>query len=134
VNARTSQFQAFNVDDWACGKLKIPKALVAAWFPGTPLPFDVSLQLEVDGQPWGPRFASRVDASRCLRQGLRFPELDGCRMTAFRRAAGPAAALDVLMSSLKTGGAGVPKRRATTRALDALDLEEDAWPVVRHWF
>lgn len=83
----------------------MPKALLASWFPGASLPLGVELQVEVDGPPWGARFASTIirgmKGKGQLTRGLgAFPQLLGCPVVAFRRAAGPGAALDVVLSSL----------------------------------
>ncbi|KAI8468161.1 MAG: hypothetical protein J3K34DRAFT_428041, partial [Monoraphidium minutum] len=110
--------------------VSVPTALVAAWFPGTPLPLDVSLQLEVDGAPWGPRFDSTVNAGSQISKGVRsLVELAGCRLTAFRRAAGPAA-LDLVVSSLtEAPAAGAGRRIGPGRAAEAGDMAADTWPV-----
>jgi hypothetical protein len=112
--------------------VSVPKGLLAAWFPGAPLPLDVSLQLEVDGHPWGDRFDSRITKSFFMGRGChRFPELDGCHVTAFRRALGPAA-LDLVVSSLPgPGDSGEIARLGVCRQLEPQDLEPNAWPVVR---
>jgi hypothetical protein len=113
-------------------RLWVPAGLLDAWFPGAPLPLNISLQLEVDGHTWGHRFDSRVDKARQITKGLRqFAELEGCDVTAFRRAAGPAA-LDLILSSVRapgqmTGG----ERRGLRRQLEPEDLESNTWPVVR---
>jgi hypothetical protein len=113
-------------------QVSVPKALLAAWFPSAPLPLDISLQLEVDGHPWGPRFDTRITKSLFISQGWPcIHELDGCRVGAFRRAAGPAA-IDLVVSSL-TGrrDAKGAARRGVLRPLEPEDLEPNAWPVVR---
>jgi hypothetical protein len=113
----------------------VPTELLAAWFPGAPLPLNVSLQLEVDGHPWGARFDSHVTKSYRLTKGLRhLPELAGCRITAFRRAAGPAA-LDLIVSSLQEQredrGVDCKGRQGLRRPLKPEELERNSWPVVR---
>jgi hypothetical protein len=113
----------------------VPRQLLAAWFPGAHLPLDVSLQLEVDGHPWGPRFDSRVNASHIINTGLhRFSELMGCRITAFRRALGTAA-LDLIVSSLQEqredGGGDCRGHQRLRRPMEQEDLEANSWPVVR---
>ncbi|KAI8470346.1 MAG: hypothetical protein J3K34DRAFT_510530 [Monoraphidium minutum] len=50
--------------------LQVPRTLLAAWFPGAALPFDVSLQLEVDGAPWGPRFGSNINRAAGISKGM----------------------------------------------------------------
>jgi hypothetical protein len=87
----------------------VPLSLVSAWFPGSPLPLDVSLQLEVDGHAWGPRLLSNINASRRAREGFgAFKALAGCAATTFRLMGRPGpgalAALDVVMTSLQDPG------------------------------
>jgi hypothetical protein len=110
----------------------VPAGLLATWFPGAPLPLDVNLQLEVDGHPWGDRFDSRVSKSRWMTKGLRqFAELEGCHVTAFRRAAGPAA-MDLMLSSMRDQReASGAKRCGLRRLLEPEDLAPNTWPVVR---
>jgi hypothetical protein len=131
---------------WPKPEVWVPKGLLAAWFPGAPLPLDVSLQLEVDGHPWGPRFNSRVYESHQVKgsrmytayratKGLgRCSELAGCRVTAFRRAAGPAA-VDLIVSSLQEqqedGGGDCKGPQRLRRPVEPEDLQPDFWPVVR---
>ena len=85
----------------------MPKHMAEACLPpgdATPPQRDVSLQLVVDDQAWGPPFASALKKGSSgrwlLAKGLEaFPELTGCTVVAFRRRAGPAA-FDVVISSL----------------------------------
>ncbi|KIZ03855.1 hypothetical protein MNEG_4108 [Monoraphidium neglectum] len=130
--------------------INVSKVMVATWFPGVPLPLDISLQLEVDGRPWGDRFVSRITPALNLNMGLRAAGagLEGCVVTALRRARG-AGALDLLLTrasgdprlearrtakrrggSLGGGGEwGGGKRR---RGAEARPAEGGAtWPVVR---
>ena len=116
--------------------IRVPNGLLAAWFPGAALPLDVSLQLEVDGTPWGLRFPSRIGAERKISQGLySFRGLQGCPIVAFRRAGSPAPALDLALSSLaeplqRADGQG---QQGPRRAAEAADLEAGFWPVVSAW-
>lgn len=111
--------------------LRIPKGLLSAWFPGAAVPLDISLQVEVDGHARGPRFDSRVTAAYKINRGLQaYAELAGCSITAFRRAAGPAA-LDLIVSSMQEQPtAGGVKQRGPRRMVEAADSEENTWPVV----
>jgi hypothetical protein len=89
----------------------------------------------VDGHPWGARFDSHVTKSYRLTKGLRqAAELTGCRVTAFRRAAGPAA-LDLIMSSLQEqredGGEDGKGQQCLRRPWEPEDMEPNSWPVVR---
>ncbi|KIZ00358.1 hypothetical protein MNEG_7604 [Monoraphidium neglectum] len=66
--------------------------MLAAWFPGAPLPLNISVQLEVDGQPCDPPFDSTINRSGfIIKRIYSMTELAGCHLTNFRRGAGDAA-------------------------------------------
>ncbi|GBG00358.1 hypothetical protein Rsub_13117, partial [Raphidocelis subcapitata] len=122
-----------------CG-FRFPAKLMKAWFPAAELPLEVQLGIEVDGQPWGERFASRITTYRNLSAGLgRFSALEGSCVVGVRRvASAPGSAvpmLDLLISSLEggeeeeegaTGGSTAGAEQQNTEEEEAAEEEEGA--------